>query len=129
MSAWKAERWEDNLFVNSKVHMASRAADGLEADGIIFGFPDDIPYAVVQFDHLEFHARYLVSYEELQKGWVEQDRYYITEAKLLEVIPRKEYVRLDRTFLCGSVKHNRYKHPLRTCFKVIETRHQVLESA
>jgi hypothetical protein len=102
--------------------MAARAHDDLPAEGIIFGFPDDIPYAVIQFPHIEnTNVRFLVSFEELKEGWRASITlpYYVTKVKLLEVVPCIQYFRVSNMFLGGYVKHNRRRLPLRTCFKAI----------
>lgn len=120
MSAWKAERWEDTLYVSHPVWWQVRFDDNLPAEGIIWGFPQDVCGVIVQFDHvLNKHARYFVTFEELEKTYNPRARMScIQSAKLVEVIEKREYYRKDMEVRpWGIVVLQRKRIPLWTSYR------------
>jgi hypothetical protein len=85
--------WTDSLYITNQVWSQWRYDNDLNGDGIIFGFIDKEPKGVVvEFEHnATWRARYFVTLDHLKATWSRLDgTFYITEAKRLEVIERKE---------------------------------------
>jgi hypothetical protein len=88
----RALRWSDSLYITNQVWSQWRFENGLNGDGIIFGFIDNPRGTVVEFPHKEtWRVRYFVTNEHLEAVWSHKDgTFYITEAKRVEVIERIE---------------------------------------
>jgi hypothetical protein len=124
MSIWKPERWEDNLYVSAPVWMQARHDDNLPADGLIWGFPQDIPGVIVQFDHTDkYHVRFFVTFEELERTWSLRSKTYMIEnVKLVELVEKREYYRDDRKvrpygWVVLKVNNRREPIPLWTSYR------------
>jgi hypothetical protein len=93
---------------------------GMEAEGIIFGFPQDIRGAIIQFPQGEYYARYFITNEELAIAWRMDGVYRINQdnVKLIAMVKKKELT-LDPNHVThiGFVSINRCKVPLWTSFK------------
>ena len=99
MGAYDLTRWEDCLYVSAPVWMQSRFENDLPADGQIWGFPQDIPGAVVQFPQTDrWDARYYITFDHMSRVWSAREKIFmVSEAKLLELVEKREYVRYERT--------------------------------
>lgn len=117
MSAYSSASWLDSLYVSNKVFSQMREDYGQEADGVIFGFPQDVKGAIIQFPQGESFARFFITFEELQLAWRHDGVYRINQAnvKLVGVIPRKELV-LGSGNSNTFVRVNRKRVPLYTCY-------------
>jgi hypothetical protein len=109
--------WLDSLYVSCPVFSQMRKDYGQEADGVIFGFPQDIHGAVLQFPQGDKVVRFFITFEELQIAWRSDGVYRINQAnvKLVGVFPNKNLV-LGKGNSSTFVRVNRYRVPLYTCY-------------
>lgn len=117
MSLCSSTSWLDSLYVSNKVFSQMREDYGQEAEGVIYGFPQDVKGAIIQFPQGENFVRFFITFEELEIAWRSDGVYRINQAnvKLVCVIPKKELV-LGKGNSNTFVRVNRSRVPLYTCY-------------
>lgn len=112
-----SKTWLDNLYVSNPVFSQMRKDYEQEAEGVIFGFPQDIQGAVVQFPQGDKVVRFFITFEELSIAWREDGVYRINQSnvKLIGVFPNKDLV-LGKGSSSSFVRVNRSRVPLYTCY-------------
>jgi hypothetical protein len=89
----EAKHWTDSLYCTNQVWWQWRFDNGLNADGIIFGFIEKEPRGVVvEFEHnVKWRSRYFVTLAHLEQTWCRRDgTFYITKAQRLEMHDQPE---------------------------------------
>ena len=111
-------KWLDNLYVSNPVFSQIRQDYGQEAEGVIFGFPQDVKGAILQFPQGESFARFFITYEELEIAWRPDGVFRINQdnVKLIGVYPRVNQVLQRHGNSKTWVRVNRSRVPLYTCY-------------
>jgi hypothetical protein len=106
--------------------MESRFQNDLPAEGFIWGFPQDIPGAIVQFSQGEkWNARYYATFDHMSRVWSARSKMFMLEdVALVELVEKKKYIRYDtKVFEAGLVvlklNGRRRKVPLWTSYKAL----------
>lgn len=94
------ERWLDSLHISAKVFSQMREDCGMEAEGIIFGFPWDVKGAILKFSEDYF----FITYEDLEIAYRPDKVFRINQNNTKLVRPK-----LDKY---PSVYLNRSRVPL-----------------
>src|SRR5438477_11890456 len=71
--------WLNNLYVSNPVFSQMRRDYEQEAEGVIFGFPQDVQGAIIQFPQGTSFVRFFITFEELQIAWRPHGVYHINQ--------------------------------------------------
>lgn len=106
--------WLNNLYVSNPVFSQMRQDYGQEAEGVIFGFPQDVKGAIIQFGF----ARFFITFEELEISWRPDGIYRINQenVKLIGIF-KKDLVLKAKGNSNTFVRINRSRVPLYTCYE------------
>jgi hypothetical protein len=90
--------WLNNLYVSNPVFSQVRADYQQEAEGVIFGFPQDIKGAIIQFPQGNYWVRFFITYEELEIAWRPSGVYHISQdnTKLVGVYKKVNLILKDK---------------------------------
>lgn len=110
--------WLDNLYVSNPVFSQMREDYGQEAEGVIFGFPQDVKGAILQFPQGSLFVRFFITYEELEIAHRPNGVYHINQSntKLVGVYPKVHQVLRRKGNSDTFVRVNRSRVPLYTCY-------------